>query len=193
MEQYGSEASPPFPWYCPPLLVKLPCFGDSESENYTIGGKDQNAICCIDWKVIQDLPISSRARSLTSVICVSIQTQASAVRRTYCKFQDKKQYKSQIARTEEVRSDKWPGRYRQTAHGPVRKTSRHNMEVDPHQGQGNSCDAQNCQSRQDNPIVVVDSRCPKSKYAYEKMSNFSLYRTSLLTDGTNIQYQGLHR
>ena len=60
------------------------------------------------------------------------------------------------------------------------------MEVDPHQGQGNSCNAQKCQSRQDSPVIVVDGECPKSKYAYEKMSNASLHSISLLTDDTNI-------
>ncbi len=69
---------------------------------------------------------------------------------------------------------------------PVRKTTRHNMELDLHQGHANSCSAQNCQSRQDNPVCIVDGICSKSKYAYENMSNFSLYRISLLTDDTNI-------
>ena len=80
----------------------------------------------------------------------------------------------------------WACRDREAACGPVRKTSRHNMELDPHQDQGNSCNAQNCQSRQDNPVVVVNCECSKSKYAYEIMRNFLLYRRSLLTDDTNI-------
>ncbi len=80
MEQYSSEASPPFPWYCPLLPVKLSCFGNGESEDYTIEGKDENAICRINWGVISNIPLSSRARLL--VICVSIQAYASAVRLT---------------------------------------------------------------------------------------------------------------
>lgn len=64
--------------------------------------------------------------------------------------------------------------------------SAHKMESDLHQNQGNSGSAQKCQSRQDNPVVVVDGERSKSEYAYEKMSNFSLYRISWLTDDPDI-------
>ncbi len=64
--------------------------------------------------------------------------------------------------------------------------SRHNIELDLHQCNDNSCSAQKSQSRQDNPVVVVDGGCSQSKYAYEKMSAFLFYRMSLLTDDTNI-------
>ncbi len=60
------------------------------------------------------------------------------------------------------------------------------MELDPHQAEDNSCNGQKRQSRQDNPIVIVDGKCSESKYAYEKMSNISLYSLSLLTDEANI-------
>ncbi len=60
------------------------------------------------------------------------------------------------------------------------------MELDLYQGDGNSGNPQKSQSRQDNPVVVVDSECSKNEYAYEKTSNFSSYRISLLTDDTSI-------
>ncbi len=61
------------------------------------------------------------------------------------------------------------------------------MELESHHGQDNSCSAQKYQNRQDNPIVIVDSERSKSKYAYGKISNFSLYGTTLLTDDADIR------
>ncbi len=60
------------------------------------------------------------------------------------------------------------------------------MELDLHQGHGKSGNAQECQSRQDNTVVVVDGECSESKYAYEIMRNLSSYPISLLTDDTKI-------
>ncbi len=68
----------------------------------------------------------------------------------------------------------------------MKKISNHDVELDLYQGQGNSCAAQNWQSGQNNPVVVVDCERSQSKYSYEIMNKFSLYCISMLTDDTNI-------
>ncbi len=87
---------------------------------------------------------------------------------------------------EEARSDKWRRRNHQTENRLVRIDQQVYHELYLHQDNGDSDNAQKCQSSQDNPVVVVDSKRSKSKYSCKTMRSTSLYCITILTDDTNV-------
>ncbi len=97
------------------------------------------------------------------------------VKHTFHQSQMKKNYKIRVVRREGGVSVQGPDRKIQTvqSHEEQRKVGLQSSY--PHQGQGHSGNTQHGQNRQDDPVVVVDCKCTKSKYTCKNMNDCSWY------------------